>query len=143
MALALLCCSVTAHAVVTVNAPWVRPTSDRKGTEAYMVVTSSDDAILREARSATATTVVMRAAGTAGRKLENVPLPACAAVKFAPGLIRFELVGLARALKVAERVPIVRVLELPDGAHMEIPVNAEVRLRSPIDDERRAHAHAH
>ena len=28
-----------------------------------------------------------------------------------------------------------------DGTVHEIPVNAEVRLRSPIDDERRAHHH--
>jgi periplasmic copper chaperone A len=140
--LSLLLVSAAAEAVFTVNMPWVRPTPDRRETEAYMVVTSSEDAVLREARSVIAATVVIRAASAGGRRLlPALPLPAGAAVKFAPGEVRLGLVGLARPLKVSERVPIVLVVEARDGTRQEIPVNAEVRLRSPVEDERRAHQH--
>jgi copper(I)-binding protein len=133
--------SATAEAVFTVNMPWVRPTAERRETEAYMVLTSSEGAVLRQARSPIAAMVVIRAAGAAGRKLDQLPLPAGAAVKLAPGEWRLGLIGLSRPLKVAERVPVVLVIEAPDGTRQEIPVNAEVRRHSPIDDERRAHQH--
>jgi hypothetical protein len=44
-------------------------------------------------------------------------------------------------LKIGDRVSIILTVRDGDGTVHEIPVNAEVRIRSPIDDERRAHHH--
>ncbi len=45
LAAVLLMCSTVAQAVLTVSAPWVRPTPDRAATDAYMVLTSTEGAI--------------------------------------------------------------------------------------------------
>jgi copper(I)-binding protein len=105
--------STAALAVVTVNAPWVRPTPDRTATEAYLRLTSTEDATLKEVRSTLATSVVIRAAGSKSRTLPQLALPA--------------------------GVPVVLTIEAADGSRHAISVNADVRLRPPADDERRAH----
>ena len=53
----LVLCSTAAQAVLIVAAPWVRPTPERTATDAYMVLTSSEDAWLKDARSIVATSV--------------------------------------------------------------------------------------
>jgi len=141
LAVAFLLVSTAAHAVFSVNAPWVRPTQERSATEAYMRVTSTEGAVLKEVRSPLATSVVIRAAGSAGRYLPQLALPAGVPVLFAPDQVRLVLRGLAHPMAVGERVPLVLTIEGADGSRQEIPVNAEVRVRSPIDDERRAHQH--
>jgi copper(I)-binding protein len=144
LAVALLLGSTAAHAVFTVNAPWVRPTPERSATEAYMRLTSTEGAVLKEVRSALATSVVIRAAGSGGSGGRNLPqlvLPAGVPVLLAPDQVRLVLRGLAHPLATGERVPLVLTIEGADGSRQEIPVNAEVRVRSPIDDERRAHQH--
>lgn len=138
-----LLASTTAHAVFTVNAPWVRPATDRTATDAYMLLTSTEGAILKEAKSPLATSVVIRTGGNAGRTLPQLALPAGVPVLLAPGEVRLVLRGLAHPLAVGERVPLLLTIEGADGSRVEIPVNAEVRLRSPIDDEKRAHQHTH
>jgi hypothetical protein len=139
----LLLASTAAQAVFTVNAPWVRPTTVRTATDAYMRITSTEGAVLKEAKSPLATSVVIRIGGNAGRTLPQLALPAGVPVLLAPGEVRLVLRGLAHPLAVGERVPIVLTIEGADGSRQEIPVNAEVRLRSPIDDEKRAHQHTH
>jgi copper(I)-binding protein len=63
-------------------------------------------------------------------------------VELAPGQYRIALNQVLRTLKPGDRLNLTLTLELDDGSRQDIDVNAEVRLRSPIDDERRAHVHA-
>ncbi len=143
MAGMLLLASAAAQAVLIVNAPWVRPASDRTATDAYMRITSTEGAVLKEAKSPLATSVVIRTGRNAGRTLPQLALPAGVPVLLAPGEVRLVLRGLAHPFAIGERVPIVLTIEGAEGSRQEIPVDAEVRLRSPIDDEKRAHQHAH
>ena len=129
--------NATAHATVAVHAQWVEPTPDRAATEAYMVLTSTDGAVLKEVRSTIATTVVLRKAGTGTKNLPQLDLPAGVPVALAPDAVHLVLRGLAHPLTVGERVPLLLTVELANGARQEIPVTAEVRLRSPLDDPRR------
>ena len=131
--------STAALAVVTVNAPWVRPTPDRTSTEAYLRLTSTEDATLKEVRSTLATSVVIRAAGSKSRTLPQLALPAGVPVVLAPESVCLVLRGLAHPLAVGERIPLVLTIEAADGSRHAISVNADVRQRPPADDERRAH----
>ncbi len=130
--------ATTARAVVTVHAPWVRPTPERTATEAYLRLTSSEDATLKEARSAIATSVVIRSAGSYSKALPQLALPAGVPVVLAPDSVHLVLRGLAHPLAAGERVTLVLTIEAADGSRHDISVNAEVRVRAPADDERRA-----
>jgi copper(I)-binding protein len=128
-----------ASALFIVNQPWVRPARKAQTTHAYMNVTSTDGARLMEARSDDARRVsFQRAASTPGNGLA---LPAKSEVALAPGHDHLTLAGLTRTLKIGDRVKIILVVRDDDGTVHEIAVNAEVRLRSPIADERRSHRH--
>ena len=61
----------------------------------------------------------------------------------APGGTHFVLTGLARTLKVGDRVQLKLTIESPDGSRQDIGVDAEVLEHSPIDDELHARNHAH
>jgi copper(I)-binding protein len=52
---------------------------------------------------------------------------------------RVVLGRVERPLKLRERVPLTLVLRYADGTAQEIPVDAEVRRRSPSED----HGHRH
>jgi copper(I)-binding protein len=133
----LALCSPAAQAVLVVGAPWVRPTPERTATDAYMVLTSAEDAVLKEARSVVATTVVIRGA-TGMRTYPQLALPAGVPVALAPDAFHLVLRGLAHPLNPGDRVPLVLTIETATGARQVISVNAEVRARPPADDERRA-----
>ncbi len=55
--------------------------------------------------------------------------------------MHLRLSGIAHALKLGEHAALVLTLEAPDGSTREIAVDAEVRRRSPTDDETHAHGH--
>ena len=133
----LILCSTAAQAVLVVGGPWVRPTPERTATDAYMVLTSTEDALLKEARSIVATTVVIRGA-TGVKNYPQLALPAGVPVALAPDAFHLVLRGLAHPLNPGDRVPLVLTIETATGARQEISVNAEVRARAPADDERRA-----
>jgi copper(I)-binding protein len=137
LACVLLLCSTAAQAALIVSAPWVRPTPDRAATDAYMVLTSNEGAMLKEARSVVATTVVIRGA-TGVKTFPQLALPAGTPVVLAPDTYHLVLRGLAHPLNAGDRVPLVLTIELANGTRQEISVNAEVRVRPPTDDERRA-----
>jgi copper(I)-binding protein len=126
-----------------VNQPWVRPAQRTQVTEVYMNLTSRDGATLVGAASAVAGSVLIRAPGKAAGTLARLPLPAQSVVALAPGGYHLVLSGLVRTLKLGDRVPLTLTIEDADGSLQDVSVNAEVRLRSPIDDEMRAHKHAH
>lgn len=133
----LFLCSTAAQAVLVVGAPWVRPTPERTATDAYMVLTSTEDAMLKDARSIVATTVVIRGA-TGVRNYPQLALPAGVPVALAPDTFHLVLRGLARPLHAGDRVPLVLTIETANGARQSVSVNAEVRERPPTEDERRA-----
>jgi copper(I)-binding protein len=142
--LALAPCPIACGApVFAVNQPWVTPTAGKRTTEAYMDITSSEDAALVAVRSDVAARVSLRApAGTKSARRE-LRFPSHATVKLAPGGYRLVLTGVAMPLKPGDRVPLTLTIRHDSGTLQDIPVDAEVRLHSPLDDERRAHQHAH
>ena len=128
-----------AAAVLTINLAWVRMAPGGKSAEAFMQVTSSEDAKLVEVRSFAAKSVSMRDSRKAA--LAAIPLPAKVDVDLKPGAYFIALDGLTRPLKLGEHVPLTLIFEGPGKARQEILVGAEVRLRSAIEDEGHPHKH--
>jgi periplasmic copper chaperone A len=143
VALALGTTPSLAGALFIVNQPWVRPAKIAQTTEAYMNLTSTDGGSLVAVSTAAAKEAAIRAPGKSTINAPSVRLPAGTLVALAPGHYRVVLKQLLKALQPGDRVPMTLRVDLDDGSHQEIAVDAEVRLRSPIDDERRAHSHAH
>src|SRR6266436_5804260 len=140
---ALALAAQQANALFIVNQPWARPAQRGQVTEAYMDLTSTDGAALVGVTSDAAITAAIRAPGKSSGNNVRVPLPAKTLVALAPGGYRVALTGLTRPLKLGDRVKLTLAIEAADGSRQDIGVDAEVRLRSPLDDERRAHQHAH
>ena len=134
-----LCQNLGTVPVFVVNQPWVAPARKAQTTHAYMNLTSTDGATLLGARSEDAQRVSLHLAHSAAAA--GLVLPARSEVSLAPAHDHLRLARLIRALKIGDRVKITLTLRDNDGAVHEIPVNAEVRNRSPFDDERRAHHH--
>ena len=134
-----LCQNLGSVGVFVVNQPWLHPARKAQTTRAYMNLTSSDGATLLGARSEDARRVSLRSAH--GAAAAGLVLPAKSEVALAPGHDHLTLTGLTRALKIGDRVKITLTVRDDGGAVHEIAVNAEVRHRSPADDERRAHRH--
>ena len=107
-----------------------------------MQLRSTEGATVVGVSSEIAPDVAMRPPGTARATVGEIPLPANVPVLLAPGAYRFVLAKLGRPLKLGDRVPLVLVVEAPDGSRQEIPVNAEVRRRSPTDDHKIPHRHS-
>jgi len=133
----LLACT-GAQAAPLVDAPWIQATQDRASTAAYMTITSTQSAVLKEARSTVATSVVIRSGATGARVYPRLALPAGVPVLLAPDAFHLVLRGLAHPLNPGDRVPIVLTIELETGALQEYTVNAEVRARAPVADTRPA-----
>ena len=128
-----------AHALFIVNQPWVKPGT--RNTEAYMILTSTEGATLIGVHSSIAAQVSLRSPGLRGRARKGLPLSAGTALALRPGADRIVLTGLTRPLRLGERVPLLLRIETADGRREEIAVEAEVRIESPLDAERRAHRH--
>jgi copper(I)-binding protein len=141
---ALALCPIACGApVFAVDQPWVTPTAGKRTTEAYMDITSSEDAALVAVRSDAAAKVSLRAPAGIKPAPRELRFPAHVTVNLAPGGYRLALTGLAAPLKRGDRVPLTLTIRHDSGTLQDIPVNAEVRLHSPLDDERRAHQHTH
>ena len=134
-----LCQNLGTVGVFVVNQPWLHPARKTQTTHAYMNLTSGDGAMLLGARSEDARRVSLRSAR--GAAAAGLALPAKSEVALAPGHDQLTLTGLTRTLKIGDRVNITLVVRNDNGTVHEIAVNAEVRHRSPVDDERRAHHH--
>ena len=124
-----------ATGVVTVNQPWVRPAGLHASTPAYAVVGSSEATTLVGARSPLGDVALMR--GKA--RVDEIAVPAGVPVEMSAQGPHLVLRGLTRALAVGQRVPLTVELRDATGATRKVDIDAEVRLRSPIDDERHAH----
>jgi copper(I)-binding protein len=139
--LAIACIATDASAIFIVNEPWLRVAPGGRSAEAYMNLTSTEGATLVEVRSEATASIEIRPPGTKGSPVSLIRLPAGEIVMLAPGAYRFGLPKLNRPLKLGDRVAFVLTIEAADGSRTEIPLNAEVRLRSPTDDHRRGHNH--
>jgi copper(I)-binding protein len=128
-----------------VNLPWTRPAAAGASTDVYMNLRSSDGATLVGIRCELAATVSMELPDNVRRgkfrAVTRISLPAGETVRLVPGQSHFRLVSLRRPLKLGEHVVLVLTLEAADGSTQEVPVNAEVRRRSPSEDEMHAHGH--
>ena len=127
-----------AEALFIVTEPWVRLAPNARSAEAFMQLRSTDGAKLVAVRCDVAGHVAIRKRGAT---LDAISLPAGTSVMLAPDAYRFELANLNRRLKLGDRVGFVITIEAVDGSRQEIPVNAEVRRRSPTDDHRIPHSH--
>jgi periplasmic copper chaperone A len=130
--------ATNANALFIVNQPWVYPARQGQTTSAYMNLTSTDGATVLSARSEHAQSVSLRSARAA---LAAIALPAKSEVALAPGTDHLVLAKLKRTLRAGDRVAITLLIRDASGAISAVDVDAEVRIRSPIDDELRAHHH--
>jgi copper(I)-binding protein len=140
--LVLVLLAPNASALFIVNQPWARPAKFGQSTDVYMNLTSTDGASLVAVHTDEAAAIVIRGPGNGARKILMLPLPAGTLVALAPGRHRLAMIGLTRSVKPGDRLALTLTIEGADGTRQDIPVLAEARLRSPLDDERRAH-HAH
>jgi periplasmic copper chaperone A len=81
--------------------------------------------------------------GRDARAAVELALPAGTIVELAPGSYRFSLRRLNKNVKLGDIVPMTLTIRNADGVDQDIAVRAVARLRSPVDDERRAHRHQH
>ena len=124
-----------AAGVVTVSQPWARPAALHASTPVYLELGSSDDVTLVAVRSSLGNVALMR--GNA--RVHDIGLAAHVPLPMAAAREHLVLERVSRRLVTGDRVPLTLVLRDAQGATREIDVSAEVRPRSPIDDERRAH----
>jgi copper(I)-binding protein len=143
LAFALTLATGAAQALTVVNQPWVRPATAGRSTEAYMNLTSTEGATLVAARSDLAAATTLHRPGSDSRAAAELALPARAIVELAPGHYRLSLHRLNKTIKLGDIVALTLTLRSADGALQDIAVGAVARLRSPVDDERRAHGHQH
>ena len=137
--LALALSSAPARALFSVNQPWLRPAQTGQSAELYMNLTSTDGATLVAIRSDEAANVVFRGPDKLPRALDTLLLPAKMTVTLAPGKAHFALIRLNRPVTLGQRIALTLTIQAANGARQEIPIVAEVRMRSPAEEELRAH----
>ena len=142
-ALGLMLLSVDAQALTVINQPWVRPAAAGHSTEAYMNLTSTEGAMLVAARSDSAAAVTLQRPGRGIGTIAGLALPAGTIVELAPGKYRLSLRRVTQRVSLGDIVSLTITVRGADGLAQDIAVSAVARLRSPIDDERRAHRHRH
>ena len=135
--------ALDANALFIVNQPWLRPAKSGQSTEVYMNLTSTDGAALLAVGTDGAASAVIRDPGNGTNTLDLLPLPAKTLVALAPGKTCIVLIKLARTVKLGERVGVTLTIQGNDGGRQDVPLQVEARLRSPLDDELRAHHLTH
>ena len=121
-----------AHAEVTVKDAWVRGTVPAQTTTgAFMTITSTADAKLLSASTPIAKSVEIHESMMHGNtahmgEVEAVALPAGKAVELKPGGHHVMLMGIAKALKPGDIVPITLTIE-EKGKRSKLEVKATVR----------------
>ena len=124
----------SAHAEVTVEAPWVRATvAQQKVTGAFMTITSTVDAHVVGITSPVADRVEihemkMNNEVMTMRALPSLPLDAGKTVQLAPGGFHIMLFGLRQQLKAGESIPLTLMIE--DGQKRRTPVNVKAVAKS-------------
>jgi periplasmic copper chaperone A len=134
LALALaLDATVAAAQGVKVENAWVRAAlPGQQATGAYLEITSETQAALVAAGSPVAKRAELHTMALEGgimrmRPVARIELPAGETVKLAPGGFHIMLLGLERALKTGEVVPLVLSVQGSGTALTSVTVEAEVR----------------
>jgi len=130
-----------ATGVFVVNYPWARPAAKGAATEVFMELTAVDGGALIGARSEIAGKVSLIGPGNNGAPVERLALVPNAPVVLVSGSYRVRLSGLRRTLKLGDRVPLVLIVEAPDGKRVEVVADAEVLRRSTVDEHLDSHHH--
>ena len=141
VAFALLAPAALATGVFVVNYPWARPAAKGAATEVFMELTALDGGALVGARSEIAGNASLVGPGKAGAPVERLTLVAGAPVVLVASSYRVRLSGLTRTLKLGDRIPLVLIVEAPDGKRVEVIADAEVLRRSTVDDHLSGHHH--
>jgi copper(I)-binding protein len=122
-----------AHAEVTARDAWVRGmVPAQTSTGAFMTLTSTVDARLvgvstPAARMAEIHETMVMGGANHMHEVEAIALPAGKPVSLAPGGHHVMLMGMARAVKPGETVPLVLTIEEKGGKRVSVEVKAEVR----------------
>lgn len=124
---------------MTISDPWVRPVPAGGTTSVYFVIGSSTPATIVGARSAAGEVRLARGKALVAAIDVATARPLAMSSRGAHLVIR----NATRALALGDRVALTLVLRDADGRTQELPVDAEVRHRSALDDERRTHAREH
>jgi len=122
--------------VVSIARPWSRPASAGAATAILMDLGSSVEASLVDARSTLGPLTLMQGA----ERVVAIALPPGRTVVMSAAGPHLQL-RPQQALHVGDRVPLTLVIRDATGRRQEIAMQAEVRVRSALDDERRAHGH--
>ena len=130
-----------AQAVLSINEPWVRVAPDGRSADVFVRLRSSDPLTLVAVDSFAARTVTIRSADN--RVAKSLALPANTPVELKSDASRIRLTGLVRRIRMGEFVPLTLFLRDAQGTEQKLFVNAEVRLRSPTEDETSGQGHAH
>ena len=128
-----------AQAVMSINEPWVRVAPDGRNAEVFMNLRSSEPLTLVGVDSFAARSTTIRTGDD--RVAKSLPLPANTPVELKSGQSRIRLAGLVRRIRMGEFVPLTLSLRDAQGKAQTLFVNAEVRRRSPTEDEASGHAH--
>ena len=139
-ALTLVLLSTAAHAILSINEPWVRAAAHGRSAEFFVKLRSSEGASLSRVDSFAARRVEMRD-GDSPNRLARIELPPDTLVELKAGSFHLRMSGLVRRLKLGEHVPVTLVVRTTDGLQQNVYVNAEVRHRSPSEDEMNPHSH--
>lgn len=129
-ALSGLLLALSAHAEVTIEAPWVRATVlQQKVTGGYMQITSDRDARLVEARSPLVDSIEIHEMKMEGdvmqmRAIDGLDLPAGKRVELKPNGYHLMLFKLKKIIKDGESVPLTLVVEDKDKKRSEVQVTA-------------------
>jgi copper(I)-binding protein len=129
------------RAMLVVAEPWIRISADRRTAEGYMQLRSTEGATIVGLSSDVSSNVTMRGHGATSPLVAQIKLPPSETVMLAPGSQRFVFPRLDRRLKLGDRVALVLTVVAADGTQQQIPVSAEVRVRSPTDDHLHGHRH--
>jgi copper(I)-binding protein len=141
LANAALLAAFDARAVVSINEPWVRVLPDGRSADVFIRLRSSDPLTLVGVDSFAARAVTIRTGDH--RVAKSLALPANTQVELKPDATRIRLTGLVRRVRMGEFVPLTLFLRDRQGNEQRLFVNAEVRRRSPTEDETAGHAHPH
>ncbi|HEY1327671.1 MAG TPA: copper chaperone PCu(A)C [Casimicrobiaceae bacterium] len=125
--------------VTTVSDPWARPAPVHGNTSVFVVLGTSEDAKIVGARSAFGQVRLTRGKAI----VDTVDVTAGKPLAMSPGGVHLTLRNVNRRLELGDHVTLTLVLRDAQGRTQEVPVDAEVRHRSPLDDERRAHERGH
>jgi len=133
--------ALIAAGLLVTTLPWVKVAPDGRSAEVFVEITSGDPASLVGVSTPAASSATLLAPGKARKPAKEIALAGGTRTALAPGKHRIALDALKRPLKLGDRVPVTLTIQSADGARQDVGFNAEVRKRSALEDELKAHKH--